>query len=193
MQQAPAVDASRWIDEHGDALFAYALLHLGDREAAEERVQEALMAALEARSRFRGQSSQRTWLLAILRHKICDHVRRRRRETAGEFRVAEEGASESSFTSRGTWRTPPGRWTNDPSDAASRPEFWEMLRGCLDELPARGADAFCLRELQGLSTEAICKVLDVTATNLWTLLHRSRARLRRCLERRWFGSDQGDR
>jgi len=42
-------------------------------------------------------------------------------------------------------------------------------------------------EMEEASTEEICKILAVTPTNLWTVLHRARARLRACLEQRYFG------
>jgi len=66
-------------------------------------------------------------------------------------------------------------------------EFWKVLERCLSELPARTASAFTLREVEEFRSEEICKVLGISATNLWVMLHRARAHLRRCLEMNWFG------
>jgi RNA polymerase sigma-70 factor (ECF subfamily) len=43
-----------------------------------------------------------------------------------------------------------------------------------------------MREFDGLPGEEICKVLGITPSNLWVILHRARAKLRRCLEVNWF-------
>lgn len=73
-------DPQQWLPRHGDALYRYALLHLRDAALAEELVQETLLAGLESQHNFAGQSSTRTWLVAILKHKMLDHYRRQRRE-----------------------------------------------------------------------------------------------------------------
>jgi RNA polymerase sigma-70 factor (ECF subfamily) len=69
-----------WLDAHGDALYRYALLRLRDAHNAEEAVQETFLAALQARERFAGGASVRTWLIGILKHKIMDQFRRELRE-----------------------------------------------------------------------------------------------------------------
>ncbi len=59
-------DPSTWVAQHGDYLYRNALLRLGDREAAQEVVQETLLAALLGRGQFSGRSSERTWMVGIL-------------------------------------------------------------------------------------------------------------------------------
>ena len=53
-------------------LLRYALLQLHDRDAAEDVVQETMLAALEGRARFEGKSTAKTWLTGIIKHKIID-------------------------------------------------------------------------------------------------------------------------
>src|SRR5262245_15987472 len=65
-----------WVDQHGDALFKYAMIRTRDASIAEELVQETLLAALQSHDKFAGQSSERTWLIGILKHKIIDHYRK---------------------------------------------------------------------------------------------------------------------
>jgi RNA polymerase sigma-70 factor (ECF subfamily) len=62
----------KWVQDHGDVLFRYALARLRNRTAAEEVVQETLLAALKGREQFKGQASERTWLVGILKHKLMD-------------------------------------------------------------------------------------------------------------------------
>lgn len=188
-QQPPQTDPEHWLSDHGDAMFRYALLHVGDETAAEDLVQDALLAAMKAREDFAGRSTVRTWLIGILRHKILDYHRGKARDDLKtEFRVSAEYVAEQ-FGEKGLWAATPARWRRRPDDAISDQEFWEVYIRCLRALTPRMMWAFSAREIHGTSTEEICKMLAVSATNVWTLLHRARTRLRRCLERNWFKTD----
>jgi DNA-directed RNA polymerase specialized sigma24 family protein len=72
-------------------------------------------------------------------------------------------------------------------DLFRQKKFLEQLTKCLAALSPNLANAFTLREIDGADTKEICKVLRVTETNLWVILHRARARLRECLETHWLG------
>src|SRR5215472_19276111 len=74
--------ANDWLAAHGDYLFNLAVGQVRDPLVAEDLVQDTFLAALKARDRFAGRSSDRTWLVGILRHKIFDHLRRVCRERA---------------------------------------------------------------------------------------------------------------
>ena len=178
-----------WLDRHGDALYRYAVLHLGRRASAEDVVQETFVAALSAYASFEGRSNERTWLIGILRRKIVDTIRR---DAAQRDRIAGEidPAALEEFKADGLWSVKLRRWPRGAAESTYSPEFWDAFTRCLSGLPPVAGCAFALRELDGLGTEEICKVLDVSATNLWTMLHRARTRLRRCLEKNWFAQDR---
>ena len=131
-------------------------------------------------------SSERTWLVAILRRKIVDHFR-----AAGARRHDQEleGADTGSdpwFNEAGKWKNAVLGWPGDPASLISNHEFRQTLDECLSKLPPALADAFCLREMEELGTEDLCKVLNVSASNLCVRLHRARMLLRQCLEQNWF-------
>src|SRR5688500_2543314 len=86
------IDPASWVDEHGDYLFRYAVVRRRDASLAEECVQEALLAALQARASYGGKSTERTWLTGILKHKIIDCFRKHSREVP--FDPAETDLSE---------------------------------------------------------------------------------------------------
>lgn len=179
-----------WLDEHGAALYKYALVHTRDEYKAEEAVQETLLAALQARDRFSGESSVRTWLIGILKHKIMDMFRRDAREVQLEDPDdAEVGdpLTEEIFKPNGHWQDKPSDWGN-PEEMLERGQFMAILQRCLDALPPRLARLFMLREVMEENTENICQELAITPTNLWTMLYRARLGLRRCLDRNWVGS-----
>ncbi len=175
-------DPGEWVDLYGDLLFRYALTRVADPELARDLVQEALLAAVQARGSFSGRSAPATWLVGILKHKIIDHFRRTAREAPSDGRDPEPDL----FEPDGRWRAGPQQWRTDPALVMDRHEFWRALRGCLAELPPRQAGVFVLRELEGLETGEICQVFGVTPTNAWVLLHRARLGLRQCLERAGF-------
>lgn len=181
-----------WVDLHGDYLFRYALLRLRDEAAAEEVVQETLLAGLQSYARFGGQSSERTWLVSILKHKITDHFRRRSKLAVFDSLDGLPSEPDDVFMHDGEWvdhfdaQRGPLDWGDNPALTLEQTEFRQALARCLSSLPERMAAAFTLRELEELSSEEICKVLQVSTTNLWVLLHRARAQLRLCIETRWF-------
>jgi RNA polymerase sigma-70 factor, ECF subfamily len=167
-------------------LLRFALLRLRDKSAAEDAVQEALLAAIQGAERFAGQSSVRTWLVGILKHKIIDNLRKSSRErsadSAGDTDVED---LEGFFGSDGHFVEPPGEWES-PEKALEQRRFFEALERCLQGLPRAAARAFTLRELMGLGTDEICKELGISASNCWVMLYRARLNLRACLERTWF-------
>ena len=73
--RASSANPERWVDEHGD-LYRYALVRVRRTEVAEDLVQETLLAAVRSREKFGGRSSERSWLVGILKNKIVDYYRK---------------------------------------------------------------------------------------------------------------------
>lgn len=182
MEYGSSLEPETWVDQYGDFLFRFAVLRVRDPETASDLVQETFLEALRARDTFGGRSSVRTWLGAILKHKIVDRLRKLGREQ----RFQESQASEDVYDRQGHWRTPPLDWGSDPIHEYERREFWEVLGQCLSKIPSHLADVFLDRELEGLSREAICRDVKITPENLSMRLYRARLLLRRCLEVHWF-------
>lgn len=175
------------LERHRPYLLRFALLQLRDRSAAEDAVQDTLLAAIQGASQFAGQSSARTWLVGILKHKIIDGIRRAARERPIEPRLEPDLAesTDAFFSEDGHFAEPPESWES-PERSFEERRFFEALERCMQSLPKKTASAFALRELMGLETEEICKELGVSASNCWVMLYRARMSLRACLERTWF-------
>jgi RNA polymerase sigma-70 factor (TIGR02943 family) len=191
MGEEHRTDPAGWVDAHGDSLFRYALIRIRDRSLAEDLVQETLLAAFRGRESFSGRSSERTWLVGILKNKIADHFRRKAREGSRDELFLRENLGAGPFDGRGHWKNGPADWGTDPADRVRQADFLEQLRRCLSDLPASQASAFTLREIDGMTSGEICKILEISETNLWVILHRARMRLRACLETNWFGRKTG--
>ena len=188
----PRLDPERWVDEHGDYLFQFALSRLRDPVLAEDFVQEALLGALRSHGRFEGRSTERSWLTGILKNKILDHFRKAGRETSFtdlEFYGEEEGRTFENQAFPDHWNATlaPSEWT-DAGGALDREEFWRVFHSCSGKLPERTTRVFILREVDDMSSDEICATLGISPNNLWVMLHRARLALRRCLEVNWFAA-----
>lgn len=163
-----------WVDEHGDALYAYARTRLRNQSTAEDVVQETFLAALKARHSFSGRSSERTWLVGILRHKIIDSIKKEGRAAP----VEDTDTLQNVFDSSGRWKTAPTDWQEHPRMALENKELGAVLQTCIRSLPALQNQAFVLRELEGLSAADVCRTLNISRANLYVVMHRARVQLR---------------
>jgi len=184
-------DPERWVEEHGDYLFKYALSRLRDPARAEDMVQETFLAALKGSKAFQGRSSEKSWLVGILKNKICDSYRKASRETVFtdlEFYSDEEAdrfISDGAFKEGWIHELGPQEWSN-PGASLDYQAFWKTYRDCSDKLPQNVSTVFNLREVDGVESKEICAMLNISENNLWVMLHRARMALRRCLEMNWF-------
>jgi RNA polymerase sigma-70 factor (ECF subfamily) len=146
LYQSP--DPERWLDDHGDYLFKYAVFRLRDDILAEDAVQETFLAALKAYENFEGRGSERTWLVGILKHKIIDHFRRVGREAPiGE--ESDDGPEHREFFERpepwqGHWNSEraPNDWHATPAELISGKFSTTVFRPCRN---ARSALLRCAR------------------------------------------------
>ncbi len=189
------LDPERWVDDHGDYLYHYALSRLRDPVQAEDFVQESLLAALKNYKRFEGRSTERSWLTGILKNKILDHFRKAGRETSFTdlefYRDEEEQTFENqAFPDHWNSAAAPTEW-NAAGATLDKEEFWRVFHECSGHLPDRIARVFLLREVDGMPSAEICSTLNITDSNLWVMLHRARMALRRCMEVNWFGLSDG--
>ncbi|WP_211452170.1 sigma-70 family RNA polymerase sigma factor [Collimonas antrihumi] len=176
-------------------LVRFAALQLRNDALAEDAVSETILAVLEHPDRFQQQSSFKTYVIGILKHKLLDQLRRGKREvqlstqllnTDDDDDRSDAEMIDALFASRGHAVEATPSW-GSPDQTLERKEFFDILQLCIDKLPAKTGRIFMMREWLELDTEAICKELDITAANAWVLLYRARARLRECLQLNWFG------
>ncbi|OIO68301.1 MAG: RNA polymerase subunit sigma-70 [Zetaproteobacteria bacterium CG_4_9_14_3_um_filter_49_83] len=175
-----------WLDEHGDYLFRFALMRLKKRELAEDMVQETFLAAWKSHKSFAGDSSLRTWLTGILKHKIADYIRKEIR-TRNLNEQAEHDPTSIWFNHNGSWKDAPAAWQSSPESLLANEQFHHTLQQCLEKLPGKQQKIFELRELAGISGDEICNDLEISQTNLHVIMYRARMSLRQCLQNHWFG------
>ncbi|MGP7734954.1 sigma-70 family RNA polymerase sigma factor [Oceanimonas smirnovii] len=174
-------------------MLKFATLQLRDPTLAEDAVQEAMLGAFRYADSFNGKAAYKTWVFAILKHKIADELRKRQQlTTVSELdNEGDQQFEEKLFNQNGRWHKQerPQRWSS-PDDSLENERFWQIFEACLDGLPASQGRVFMMREFVGLESPEICAELALTVSNLNVLLYRARLRLRACLENRW--QQQGD-
>ena len=172
-------------------MMKFAHLQLRDETLAEDVVQEALAAALTSAKEFAGRSALKTWVFAILRHKIIDQIRLQSRTTnISAFSAEEESMDETFdtlFKTNAHWSPAerPSDWGN-PEESLRQQRFWDVFDACLKHLPENTARVFMMREFLEFETGEVCQELSITTSNCNVILHRARNGLRRCLEKNWF-------
>jgi RNA polymerase sigma-70 factor, ECF subfamily len=158
---------------------------------AEEIVQETWLTALQKVDSFEGRSTLKAWLFGILRN----HARRRsarERRTVPFSSLAADGEGEGpvvdSLRFQGAdanwpdhWSAPPRPW-EDPERRLASLEAREQLRGAIAGLPERQRAVVVLRDVEGLDSEKVCELLEISEGNQRVLLHRGRSGVRAALE-----------
>ena len=175
------------VDRHYAAMIRLAETFVSDKSTAEELVQETWRVVIDKLDTFEGRSKLKTWIFGILsnlaRTRYNDDQREKPWSTIMEDSIDESaGHISDRFDAEGHWQAPPRSLRLDPEDEAIAAQLLRRVQAALDELPARQRAAVMLRDVQGLSSEETCEILDVTKANQRVLLHRGRSKIREALE-----------
>jgi RNA polymerase sigma-70 factor (ECF subfamily) len=158
---------------------------VADAYAAEDVVQEAWLAVIAGLDRFEGRSSLRTWAYQIMIN-IARARGRRDARTVPAGGLSEEGPAvegglfHNGGPYAGHWRTSPAPW-REPEDSAVDAETRAQIEAALDRLPARQRAVIVLRDVEGHSSDEVCRILHLSAENQRVLLHRARNAVRSAL------------
>lgn len=173
-------------------LMRLARMYVPTDALAEDVVQETWVAVVRGLERFEGRSSFKTWLFRILVNRAKTRGVREHRSIPFASVGGGDGAGiededgptvdPSRFTSEGAWTSAPADWHDDPELSLESEEALRIAREAIDGLPERQKIVITLRDLEGLSSDEVRNVLDLTETNQRVLLHRARTKVRQALE-----------
>lgn len=177
-------DVTQWVNDYSDALFGYAVQRVRDREGASDLVQETFLAAWRNVDAYNGEASVKTWLFTILKNKIIDHYRK----AANRQTAIIKSDNDPFFDEADHWKDGlcPQDWGASPESRMNTKEFYTVFDGCKAKLKEIYSAVFSMKYLDDLQSEEICKVLNITASNYWVIIHRAKTQLRACLETNWF-------
>lgn len=178
------LDPNKWIDLYSDYLFNYTISRVNDREIAKDLVQDTFFAGLKSMKNFKGEASERTWLISILKRKIIDYYRKINSNKG----KAEVRMSYNNESDEGDWleERVADNFEKNAEDAIENTELEEAIYNCLSKLPEKQATVFKMKTILGYDTETICNELNITASNLWVIIHRARVAMADCMEKNWF-------
>lgn len=167
-------------------LYRYALPRVNDADIAKDLVQETFLAAWRNHEKFKGEISEKNWLYTILKNKIIDHFRKAATRLTDRLPgIADEDAY---FDDKQHWSAAasPGQWNGDTDGDLNRKEFYDILKACKSKLKKIQDMVFTMKYQEDMESEEICKVLNISPSNYWVLIHRAKLQLRACLEKNWF-------
>ena len=178
------IDPTKWVDKYSDYLFNYTIVRVNDRDLANDLISETFLAGLKSMKNFKGEATERTWLISILKRKIIDYYRKIN-SNKGKAEVRINYSDESN---EGDWleEQAPDRFDMTAEDIMENEELGIAILDCMNTLNEKQARIFKMKTIEGFDTEAICNEFNITPSNLWVIIHRARVSLAECLEKNWF-------
>ena len=175
------------VSQHNGTLLRVARGFLASGSVAEEVVQETWMAVLKGLPKFQGRSALKTWIFRILANRARTRARKEGRSIpmSALGKLDQNGkpvVDVDRFTTTGMWARPPTEFGGTPDSMADRSEIREQVESAIATLPDRQRLVITLRDLDGCSSDEVCNVLEISATNQRVLLHRARSKVRQALE-----------
>ena len=178
-----------WVNLYSDALFSWAFYKTSSKETAEDLVQDTFLAAYHKIESFKGNSQPKTWLYSILNNKIIDYYRLSAKTTKKTVSLTEDKGheiSEGFFDEAENWKstTIDPIWNQD-EELLDNPEFNNVMKLCMDDLPSNWKLAITSKYLTDKKANEICQDLNITVSNYWQIIHRAKLVLKKCLEMKW--------
>lgn len=151
-------------ERYGGLLLAFLSARVGNREAAEELLQDVMLAAWEHASNFEMRSKVKTWLLVIARNRAINSYRKKRVPVihlSDVFHVSSEDTG--------------------PMEAAEKHERKDAVRAAIQKLPEAQREVLVLVFYHGLTGPEVAEVLDISEGTVKSRLHRAKEMLRHVL------------
>jgi RNA polymerase sigma-70 factor (TIGR02943 family) len=183
------ITLENWINQFSDELFSWALYKTSSKETAEDLVQETFLAAFHKINTFQEKSKPKTWLFSILNNKVIDYYRSNNHNSKQTLNISEKSGYELSdgmFDENGNWESNDinAIW-DEEQELLDNSEFNNIMQECMEDLPQKWNIAVTSKYLTDKNTEEICEELEITVTNYWQIIHRSKLILKKCLEIKW--------
>ncbi len=178
------IDPTKWVDQYSDYLFNYTITRINDRELAQDLISETFLAGLKSMKNFKGEATERTWLISILKRKIIDQYRKKNSKKG----KAEVHINYTDDESEGDWleEKVADPYEQTAEDTIENEELGEAIFNCLGKLPSKQARIFKMKTIDDFDTEAICKEFDITPSNFWVIIHRARTAMASCMQENWL-------
>ena len=178
------INPDKWVDSYSHYLFNYAIVRVNDREVAKDLISETFLAGLRSMKYFKGEATERTWLISILKRKIIDHYRKINSKKG----QAEVKINYTDGDHEGEWleEKVADNFEQSAEDELVNNELGAAIYNCLDKINPKHAQIFKMKTIDNFDTEVICNEFGISASNLWVIIHRARTALAGCMEEKWL-------
>lgn len=178
------IDPNKWIERYSDYLFNYTITRVNDREIAKDLIQDTFFAGLKSMKNFKGEATERTWLISILKRKIIDYYRKINSKKG----QAEVRMTYNTDENEGDWleERVEDEGVLNAQETLENTELGDAIYNCMDKLSDKQATVFKMKTILNYETETICNELNITASNLWVIIHRARTAMAECMEKNWL-------
>lgn len=189
-----ALQPEKWLTNYGDYLFSLAMVKTNNKETAEDLVQDCFFSAIKSKESFRGESSERTWLVSILNNKIIDYYRKKSvLKNTDSYLVDTEQAFMDNFFQNNNFSDAHWNkeafgtsWSSKADDELNESEFQRVLLFCLAKLPPKLSCVFTSKFIDDQDSDSVCKELGLSSSNFWVIIHRAKLAMRGCLQKNWL-------
>jgi RNA polymerase sigma-70 factor (ECF subfamily) len=181
------------LERYYTPMLRIAMMYVPNRSVAEEVVQETWLGVLQGIHRFEERSSLKTWLFRILTNRAKTRGEREQRSIAFSSLLPDDTDPDEPVVDpawfrptgqeyAGWWVSYPSSWNDLPEGRLLAQETRAQLEASIAALPSTQRTVIALRDIEGWSSEEVCRILDITEVNQRVLLHRARSKVRRDLE-----------
>jgi len=175
---------TEWVNSYSDDLYNWAYHKLNKRETAKDMVQETFLTAFNQINTFKENASPKTWLMAILKNKVFQFYR-----TQYKLKTVSLSQFDNlTFNEKGNWIEKKNSNWNDDKNILDNEDFNCVFNSCIDDLPNTWKLIVKSKYIENKKSIDICKDLEISETNYWQIIHRSKLKLRHCLNANWFKS-----
>ncbi len=186
MEMDKQSEFKQWVNDYSDLLYGYTVQRGMDTEPAKDIIQDTFLSAWRSMDTYKREVSVKNWLFIILKSKITDHYRKSSTKLAVET-IEREHQDHTYFDAADHWKDGvcPEPWQVHFDNKIEVKEFYHILKNCSKKLKEIQTTVFMMKYMDGLESEDICRVLSISSSNYWVLIHRAKVQLRACLQKNW--------
>ncbi len=181
-------DPDYWVDEYADYLYGYAYSRLNNVHKAEDVLQETFLAGVKSLDKYDGRVPIKYWLRGIMRYKIIDSIKANMKEMNESELDSFPEEKLKDFKRFGIFSRKVAAWDFSPRETFENQEFWQIFSKCLEKMKDPLRSIYMFKEVDGLSSEEVCKAFSISDSNLWVITHRARKQMKQCLNKNWGDS-----
>lgn len=184
MKEKTEITVSDLVHQFSDDLYRFAYSKTKNRVVSEDLVQDTFIVAVTKLDTFRGESTHKTWLISILRNKIADYYRKKSKDNISDKELDDQSMS---FNSKGKWNDTAKPFVFEESEhLLDNADFTQVFYDCIEALPDLWSSVIKMKYVDPKKSKEICQDLNISDTNLWQIVHRSKLKLKDCLDGNWI-------